>query len=115
MHSHTKLERSVATNDTTLTNDQRNKLDNNAMPVSARPPVTTCLAATLNFLCASACPHTYHATIKETLCTVLAWPAPPQPDPCTAGPLRPSTCAKPDLSAMLPEITRQANLCSEPC
>ena len=71
MHSHTKLERSVATNDTTLTNDQRNKLDNNAMPVRA-PPLTTCLAATLNFLCASACPHTYHATIKETLCTVLA-------------------------------------------
>ena len=35
MHSHTKLERSVATNDTTLTNDQRNKLDNNAMPVRA--------------------------------------------------------------------------------
>jgi hypothetical protein len=114
MHSHTKLERSVATNDTTLTNDQRNKLDNNPMPVRALP-LTTCLAATLNFLCASACPHTYHATIKETLCTVLAWPAPPQPDPCTAGPLRPSTCAKPDLSAMLPEITRQANLCSEPC
>ena len=37
MHSHTKLERSVATNDTTLTNDQRNKLDNNAMPVRAPP------------------------------------------------------------------------------
>jgi hypothetical protein len=35
MYAHTKLERPTATNDTTLTNDQRNKLDNNAMPVRA--------------------------------------------------------------------------------
>ena len=90
MHSHTKLERSVATNDTTLTNDQRNKLDNNAMPVRARPPLTTCLAATLNFLCASACPHTYHATIKETLhCASLACAATARPlqDPCARAPV----------------------------
>jgi len=35
MHAHTKLERHAATNDTALTNDRRNKLDNNAMPVRA--------------------------------------------------------------------------------
>ena len=114
MHSHTKLERSVATNDTTLTNDQRNKLDNN-VPVRA-PPAHNMPRRHAQFpVCLRVPTHVPRHDQRDAVHCASLWPAPPQPDPCTAGPLRPSTCAKPDLSAMQPEITRQANLCSEPC
>ena len=71
MHAHTKHERptakrSAATNDTSLTNDQRNKLDH-AMPYMPVRALYTHTSTTRAVPCASACPHTFHAR-RAALC-----------------------------------------------
>ena len=71
MHAHSKHERptakrSAATNDTSLTNDQRNKLDH-AMPYMPVRALYTHTSTTRAVPCASACPHTFHAR-RAALC-----------------------------------------------
>ena len=111
MYAHTKLERPTATNDTTLTNDQRNKLDNNAMPVRAPTHIARRHAQ-------SPVPppraHTYHATKRAALCYIF-WPAPPARSLCARTPVLPVR-RRPGLRCQQPDLTRQANLCStQPC
>ena len=97
MHAHTKLERHAATNDTALTNDRRNKLDNNAMPV--RAPHTHIPSRPCTVPCgvpprANEAPH----------CFTLACAARPT---CTA---RPNLCAASLTCAasMQPDLTQKA-------
>jgi len=73
MHAHTKHERptakrSAATNDTSLTNDQRNTLDH-AMPVHAHPIIHTYIDATCSPLRLRVC----HAHVTTKCCTVLPY------------------------------------------